>query len=81
MSSVNPEFPIKLAFDIIDVGDRVYAFGLVFALLIRFLVKECDSESDVREVQLRRVVEALGGQYQLQNQCSFVLIDQCLKTM
>jgi hypothetical protein len=70
MSSVNPEFPIELAFDIIDVGDPVYAFGLGFALLIRFLLKECDSEIDVREVQLRRVVKARGGPYQLQNRCS-----------
>jgi hypothetical protein len=70
VSSVNPEFLIELAFDIIDVGDPVYAFGLMFALRVQFLLKECDREIDICEVQLRRAVTALGRPYQVQNQCS-----------
>jgi hypothetical protein len=50
MSSVNPEFPIELAFAIMDAGNPVYAFGLMSALRIRSLLEECDSEIGVREV-------------------------------
>jgi hypothetical protein len=79
MSSVNPEFTIELAFDIIDVGDPVYAFSVMFAVRIRFLPQECNSEIAVCEFQLRRVGKALGGQYQLQNQCSLRISQSMLE--
>jgi hypothetical protein len=69
VSSINPEVPAESAFNVIDVAQPVYAFGLTFALRMRLMRKDCEPEIDFCERQLRRIVGTFSDRDELRS-CS-----------